>query len=58
MKRSIATAITLAAVFAAGLGVSFAAEGSGSCGKGKVYNPETQKCVAKPKGSSSGSNSG
>ncbi len=58
MKRSFATAFAVAAMLTAGSGVSFAAEGPGSCGKGKVYNPDTQKCVAKPKGSSSGSNSG
>jgi hypothetical protein len=33
------------------------AGGPGSCGKGKRWNPETQKCENKPRGSQSGSHS-
>lgn len=32
--------------------------GPGTCGKGKVWSPEKNKCVSKPKGSGSGSYSG
>ncbi len=32
--------------------------GPGTCGKGKVWSPEKNKCVPKPKGSGSGSWSG
>ena len=59
MKRLIVTAVYVAALLSAGAGVSIAADGPGSCGKGKVWNPDTQSCVAKPKKSGgSGSNSG
>jgi hypothetical protein len=59
MKRLIVTAVYVAALLSAGAGASMAADGPGSCGKGKVWNPDTQSCVAKPKkGAGSGSNSG
>ena len=43
-----------AAVFAAGI-APVNAEGAGTCGKGKKWNPDTQKCEKKPRGSQSGS---
>lgn len=58
MKRSIFTIVSLAVLLAANASAATAAEGAGSCGKGKVFNPETRTCVAKPKGSGSGSHSG
>jgi hypothetical protein len=55
MKTIIAAVLSLA-VIAAAAPVTFAADAAGACGKGKVFDPDTQKCVKKPKGS--GSNAG
>ncbi len=56
MKTIIAALLTVAVAFSAAAPVTFAADAAGSCGKGKVFDPDTQKCVKKPRGS--GSNSG
>ena len=58
MKKLIAATLSLATLIALGATVTIAAEGAGSCGKGKVFNPDTQSCVAKPKSTGSGSHSG
>ena len=59
MKRLIAAAFAIAVLMPASTGMSLAADGPGTCGKGKVWNPDTQSCVAKPKqGGGSGSHSG
>jgi hypothetical protein len=58
MQLSKFAALALAAAIAAGSATAFAADEVGKCGKGKIYNPDVQKCVAKPKGSWSGSHSG
>ena len=62
MTRSIAATVSLAAMLGAMLasaaGPAIAADAAGTCGKGKVFNPDTQTCVAKPKRTGSGSNSG
>ena len=53
MKKLVTAVVALAF-----LGVSVAtavAAGPGSCGKGKVWNPDSNKCVSKPKGTDSGS---
>ena len=57
MKTMIAIALSLVTLSAIAAGSAFAADGPGTCGKGKVYNPDTQSCVPKPR-SGSGSNSG
>jgi hypothetical protein len=62
-SKSLAMKLLLAGAVGAALATSPAAlaqqgAGPGSCGKGKVWNPETKKCVKKPKGSGSGSWSG
>lgn len=58
MQLSKFAALAVAAAIAAGSISVLAAEEAGKCGKGKIYNPDVQKCVAKPKGSWSGSHSG
>jgi hypothetical protein len=55
MKMIVAALLSIAVAVAAAP-VSIAADATGSCGKGKVFNPDTQTCVKKPKGS--GSNAG
>ena len=57
MKTMIAIALSLVTLSAIAAGSAFAADGPGTCGKGKIYNPDTQSCVPKPR-SGSGSNSG
>jgi hypothetical protein len=55
MTKSALSVLAIIAIFAAS---SLAqAGGSGSCGKGKRWNPDTQKCETKPRGSESGSHS-
>ncbi len=58
MKTMIAISLSLVTLSAIAAGGAVAAEGPGRCGKGKVYNPDTQSCVPKPKSSGSGSHSG
>ncbi len=57
MQRLISAALAVVALIAGGAH-AFAADAAGSCGKGKVFNPDTQTCVAKPKRTGSGSHSG
>lgn len=54
--KTLMTVVLSLAVAAASAPATFAAEAAGSCGKGKVFDPDTQKCVKKPRGS--GSNAG
>jgi hypothetical protein len=54
--KTLMIAVLSLAVAATAAPVTFAADAAGSCGKGKIFDPDTQKCVKKPRGS--GSNAG
>jgi hypothetical protein len=62
MKSSImitsAMMLALAVMLSATSSPPLFAAGSGSCGKGKVWDPDTQRCVKKPRGSGTGSHAG
>ncbi len=51
--KVLATSFTIA-ILVACLACPAVAAGPGSCGKGKVWNPDLNKCVNKPRGSGSG----
>lgn len=57
MNKALLAAFLVAFASAGTVSIPASAAGPGSCGKGKVWDADQNKCVPKPRSSGSGSGS-